>query len=89
MVSKNYSKGTNISEIDTPSIVVDLDIAESNISKMQSVANENNVSILARAFLDKWKIAKMVLLDLFMTFIFFLAKSILLKHYEIGNKKIA
>jgi len=45
MVSKNYPKGTNISEIDTPSIVVDLDIAESNISKMQSVANENNVSM--------------------------------------------
>ena len=45
MVSKNYPKGTNISEIDTPSIVVDLDIAESNISKMQNFANENNVSM--------------------------------------------
>jgi|TARA_B110000263_G_scaffold15848_1_gene12832 D-serine deaminase-like pyridoxal phosphate-dependent protein len=45
MVSTNYPKGTKISEIDTPSIVVDLDIAESNISKMQNFANENKVSM--------------------------------------------
>ena len=46
MVSnENYSKGTKITEIDTPSIIVDLNIAEDNIKKMQSFANENNVSM--------------------------------------------
>ena len=40
-----YQKGINIKEIDTPSIIVDLDIAENNINKMQKFANENNVSM--------------------------------------------
>ena len=44
-MSDNYSKGIKITEIDTPSIVVDLNIAEENIKKMQSFANDNNVSI--------------------------------------------
>jgi len=44
-MSDNYSKGIKITEIDTPSIVVDLNIAEENIKKMQSFANDNNVSM--------------------------------------------
>ncbi len=31
--NENYSKGTKITEIDTPSIIVDLNIAEDNIKK--------------------------------------------------------
>ena len=38
-------------------------------------------------FWQNWKIAKMALLNLCMKFKIFLAKSILLKHYENGNKK--
>ena len=40
-----YKKGIKITEIDTPSIVVDLNIAEENIKKMQNFANDNNVSM--------------------------------------------
>ena len=40
-----YQKGINIKEIDTPSIIVDLDVVENNINKMQKFANENNVSM--------------------------------------------
>ena len=43
--TENYKKGIKITEIDTPSIVVDLNIAEDNIKKMQSFANDNNVSM--------------------------------------------
>ena len=48
MMSNNkelYQKGINIKEIDTPSIIVDLDVVENNINKMQKFANENNVSM--------------------------------------------
>ena len=45
MNNKKYIKGTKISDIDTPSILVDLDIAENNIKKMQTFADENNVSM--------------------------------------------
>lgn len=38
-------------------------------------------------FWQNWKIAKMALLNSCMKFKFFLPKSILLKHYENGNKK--
>ena len=38
-------------------------------------------------FWQKWKIAKMALLNPCMKFKIFLAKSILLKHYENANKK--
>ena len=33
MTIQNNQKGINISEIDTPSIIVDLDIVENNIKK--------------------------------------------------------
>ena len=35
--------GTPLEELDTPCIVVDLDIAESNIEKLQAAANEMGV----------------------------------------------
>jgi len=44
-MNENYNKGIKITEIDTPSIIVDLNIAEENIKKMQNFANENNVSM--------------------------------------------
>ena len=34
--TENYKKGIKITEIDTPSIVVDLNIAEDNIKKSKS-----------------------------------------------------
>ncbi|MDA0232943.1 MAG: DSD1 family PLP-dependent enzyme [Chloroflexi bacterium] len=37
--------GTPVEELDTPSIVIDLDAAESNIRRMQEFANENGVSV--------------------------------------------
>ena len=43
--AENYKKGIQITEIDTPSIIVDLNIAEENIKKMQSFANDNSVSM--------------------------------------------
>ena len=45
MTIQNNQKGINISEIDTPSIIVDLDIVENNIKKMQNFANDNDVSM--------------------------------------------
>ena len=45
MTVQNNQKGINISEIDTPSIIVDLDIVENNIKKMQNFANDNDVSM--------------------------------------------
>ena len=43
--AENYKKGIQITEIDTPSIIVDLNIAEENIKKMQNFANDNSVSM--------------------------------------------
>ncbi len=43
--SENYKKGIKITEIDTPSIIVDLNLVEENIKKMQDFANDNNVSM--------------------------------------------
>jgi D-serine deaminase-like pyridoxal phosphate-dependent protein len=43
--SENYKKGIKITEIDTPSIIVDLNLVEENIKKMQEFANDNNVSM--------------------------------------------
>ena len=37
--------GTPVEELDTPSIVIDLDVAESNIRRMQAFANEAGVSM--------------------------------------------
>ncbi|MBT3996357.1 MAG: DSD1 family PLP-dependent enzyme [Chloroflexi bacterium] len=37
--------GTPIDELDTPCIVVDLDVAESNIAKLQAAANEMGVDV--------------------------------------------
>ncbi len=37
--------GTPIEELDTPCIIVDLDIAEANIAKLQAAANEMGVSV--------------------------------------------
>ena len=37
--------GTPVEELDTPSIIIDLDAAESNIRRMQEFANENGVSV--------------------------------------------
>jgi D-serine deaminase-like pyridoxal phosphate-dependent protein len=37
--------GTPLEELDTPAIVIDLDVAESNIRRMQDFANENGVSV--------------------------------------------
>ncbi|NQW19793.1 MAG: DSD1 family PLP-dependent enzyme [Chloroflexi bacterium] len=37
--------GTPVEELDTPCIVVDLDIAESNIAKLQAAANEMGVDV--------------------------------------------
>ena len=50
MMSNNkelYQKGINIKEIDTPSIIVDLDVVENNINKMQKFANENLRNLFA------------------------------------------
>ncbi len=43
--TENYKKGIKITEIDTPSIIVDLNIAQENIKKMQDFANKNDVSM--------------------------------------------
>ena len=43
--TENYKKGIKITEIDTPSIIVDLNIAQENINKMQDFANKNDVSM--------------------------------------------
>ena len=43
--AENYKKGIKITEIDTPSIIVDLNIAQENINKMQDFANKNDVSM--------------------------------------------
>lgn len=43
--SENYKKGIKITEIDTPSIIVDLNLVEENIKKMQEFANDNHVSM--------------------------------------------
>ena len=45
MPTQGYQKGIQVFEIDTPSIIVDLDIAEKNIKKMQDFANSQNVSM--------------------------------------------
>ncbi len=37
--------GTPVNELDTPCIVVDLDIAEANITKLQAAANEMGVPV--------------------------------------------
>ena len=37
--------GTPVNELDTPCIVVDLDIAEANIAKLQAAANEMGVDV--------------------------------------------
>ena len=37
--------GTPVEEIDTPAIIVDLDIAEANIKAMAAFASENGVSM--------------------------------------------
>ncbi len=37
--------GTPVEELDTPAIVIDLDIAEANIKALQAFATENNVSL--------------------------------------------
>jgi D-serine deaminase-like pyridoxal phosphate-dependent protein len=37
--------GTPIEELDTPAIVIDLDVAESNIRRMQEFANESGISV--------------------------------------------
>ena len=37
--------GTPVEEIDTPAIIVDLDIAEANIAAMSAFASENGVSL--------------------------------------------
>ncbi|MEX0763064.1 MAG: DSD1 family PLP-dependent enzyme [Dehalococcoidia bacterium] len=41
--------GTPVEELDTPAIVVDLDVAEANIERLQSWANENGVSVRPHA----------------------------------------
>ena len=40
-----YQKGMPIFDVDTPSIIVDLDVAEKNIKNMQDFANSQNVSM--------------------------------------------
>ena len=40
-----YQKGIPIFDVDTPSIIVDLDVAEKNIKNMQDFANSQNVSM--------------------------------------------
>ena len=37
--------GTPVDELDTPAIVIDLDVAEENIRRMQAFANENGISV--------------------------------------------
>lgn len=37
--------GTTVEELDTPCIIVDLDVAESNIAKLQAAANEMGVDV--------------------------------------------
>ena len=37
--------GTPVEELDTPCIIVDLDVAEANIAKLQTAANEMSVDV--------------------------------------------
>jgi D-serine deaminase-like pyridoxal phosphate-dependent protein len=37
--------GTPVEELDTPCIIIDLDVAESNIAKLQTAANEMGVDV--------------------------------------------
>ena len=52
MTIQNNQKGINISEIATPSIIVDVDIVENNIKKMQHFANDNIIYLKSKIYIE-------------------------------------